>query len=73
MPAMQDRDTVAEWSVPQIHNLAVLGSSPALASCWICFLPVSDSGCLLPVGVFKSCDVVFELFVSKYLNGVPVN
>ena len=29
------------------------------------------TGCLLPVGVFNPV-IVFELFVSKYLRGVPV-
>ena len=31
--------------------------------CWL--LPISS--------VFQSCDVVFELFVSKYLSGLPIN
>ena len=28
--------SVAEWSARQTHNPAVPGSSPALATCWIC-------------------------------------
>ena len=28
--------SVAEWSARQTRNPAVLGSSPALATCWIC-------------------------------------
>ena len=28
--------SVAEWSARQTRNLAVPGSSPALATCWIC-------------------------------------
>ena len=27
---------MAEWSVRQMCNPVVLGSSPALATCWIC-------------------------------------
>ena len=47
--------------------------------CWICFRSSivqilghackQPTGCLLPVVFFKSCFVVFESFVSKYLGG----
>ena len=29
--------SVAKWSERRTHNPAVPGSSPALATCWICF------------------------------------
>ena len=72
-----------EWSARRTRNLAVPGSSPALVTCWICSRSSrvqilghackKPTGCLLLVGEFKSCYVVFELFVSKYLSVVPVN
>ena len=69
-----------EWSARRTRNPSVLGLSPALATCWICFRSSQvqilrhackqPAGCLLPVA---SCYVVVELFVSKNLSGVPVN
>lgn len=61
-------------------NLAVRGSSPALATCWICswlslvqFLghACSQQICLPPVGVFNPS--LFGLFVSNYLSRGPVS
>ena len=62
--------SVAEWSACRTRNPAVLGSSPALATCWICArssrVQILDhackqpTGCLLPVGVFNP--------VMLYLN-----
>ena len=34
---------MAQWSVRRTRTLAVPGSSPALAACWICFSYVSSS------------------------------
>ena len=71
--------SVAEWSARRTPNPAVLGSSPALATCWICS-PASrvqilghackkPTGCLLPVRVFNlvMLYLINELFFSKYL------
>ena len=62
--------SVAEWLPRRTHNPAVPGSSPALATCWICVLSSrvqilghackQPTGCLLPVGVFNP--------VMLYLN-----
>ena len=76
--------SVAEWSAHQTDNLAVLGSRPTLATSWICsqlsqvqilrHTCKQPTGCLLPVGVLNAVMLYyFELFVSKYLSGVPVN
>ena len=61
---------VAEWSAPRTRNPAVPGSSPALATCWICARSFrvqilghackQPTGCLLPVGSFHP--------VMLYLN-----
>ena len=54
---------MTKWSAHWVRNSAVLVSGPTLATCW---LPPSSWG-------FYSYYVLFELFVSKYLSGVPVN
>ena len=67
--------SVTEWSARWTRNSAVPGSSLALATCWICssatLVNSQLHGCLLPG--FEFCYVAFELFVSKYLSGVPAN
>ena len=35
-PATWERGSVTEWSERRTRNPAVPGSSPALATCWIC-------------------------------------
>ena len=69
---------MADWSAPWTPNLAVPGSSSALATCWICsrlsrvqILGHAKSGCLPPVGVFT--PPLFGLFVSNCLSGGPAN
>ena len=69
---------MAEKSACQTRNPEVLGSIPALGTCWICsqLSQVQIHGHWLPPASwgFSSCYVVFELFVSiKYLSGAPVN
>ena len=66
---------MAEWSARRTRNPAVPGSSPALATCWICVLSSrvqilghackEPTGCLLPVGVFNP--------VMLYLNYLFLN
>ena len=74
---------MAEWSAHWTRNPVVLGSSPALATSWICSrssrvqIPghacKQPTGCFLPVGVFNPVMLYLNLFVCKYLSGVPVN
>ena len=66
---------MAEWSARRTRNPAVPGSSPALATCWIFSrssrVQILGHACkianwLPPVSWgFKSCYVVFELFVFE--------
>ena len=62
---------MTEWSARQTRNPAILGSSPALATCWICArssqVQILGHACkrLLPVGVFNP--------VMLYLNYLFLN
>ena len=78
--AAWQRGSVVEWSLIS----ALYTKSGDLATCWICSLSsrvqIFGHACKiiaywLPHASwgFKSCYVVFELFVSKYLSGVPVS
>ena len=63
----------AEWSACRNLSPGVLGSSPSLATCWICSVLsgvqnlghtcTSPAGCLLPVGVFNPI-----MFYLDYLS-----
>ena len=67
---------MAEWSVRQMCNPVVLGSSPALATCWICsrssrvqllgYACKYPTGCLLPVGVFNP----FMLYLNYLFRSI---
>ena len=68
-------DSVAEWSARRTRNPAVLGSSPALATSWICsrsyrvqILGLAckyPTGCLLPGGFFNPVKLYLSyLFLS---------
>ena len=72
------RGSVAEWSAHGTRNPAVLGSSPALLTCWICsqlsrvqilgHTCKQSTGCLLSVGVFNRVMLylIKELFFFIY-------
>ena len=61
--------SVVEWSARQTRSPAAPGSSPSLATCWICSWSSRvqilghackyPTGCLLPVGIFN--QVIFYL------------
>ena len=63
---------VAEWTACQNRKPAVLGLSPALNTCWICFLVVPNS-LLCPINFVNSqlaCQsnyILFELSLFYYL------
>ena len=69
--------SVAEWSARRTLNPAVLGSSPALATCWICSRSYQvqilghackkPTGCLLPVEVLNPVMLYLNYLFSKYL------
>ena len=79
--------SVAEWSARQTHNPAVPGSSRSRSGELLDLLLVVPSSNPWPHQLVNSqliasyqlrfliplCYVVFELLVSKYLTGVPVN
>ena len=79
--------SVAEWSACQTHNPAVPGSSRSRPGELLDLLLVVPSSNPWPHQLVNSqliasyqlrfliplCYVVFELFVSKHLTGVPVN
>ena len=69
---------MAEWSLHRTHNPAVLGHH-LLGLCLDC-PKCKSSATLVNSQLVASCQLgfltlsfVFELFVSKYLSGVPVN
>ena len=72
---------MAEWSARRTRNPVVPGSSPVLATCWICSwssrAQILSHACKLIANWlppasrdFKSCYVVFEYLFSKYLRNV---
>ena len=69
---------MAEWSARWTSNPAVPGSSPALATCWICSRDKSSST-FVKSQLVASCQLGFlikggfELFVSTYQSRAPVN
>ena len=79
--------SVPEWSARQTHNPAVPGQSGSRSGELLDLLLVVPSSNPWPHQLANSqlissyqlrfliplCYVVFELFVSKYLTGVPVN
>ena len=68
--------SVAEWSARRTRNPVVPGSSPALATCWICSRSSRaqilghackwPTGCLLPVGVLNPVMLYLNYLFSKY-------
>ena len=69
---------MAEWSLRQTRSLAVLGHH-LLDLCLDC-PKFKSSATLVNSQLVASCQLgfltlsfVFELFVSKYLSGAPVN
>ena len=74
--------SVAEWAACRTRNPAVLGSSPALTTTWICFSVALSSNpsaatlvnsqlvCLLPVGILNnvmfSLNYLFQLFAQPH-------
>ena len=68
---------MAEWSARRTRNPVVLGSSPALDTCWICsrlsrvqilgHACKKPTGCLLPVGVLNPVMLYLNYLFSKYL------
>ena len=69
---------MAEWSLRQTRNLAVLGHH-LLDLCLDC-PKFKSSATLVNSQLVASCQLgfltlsfLFELFVSKYLSGAPVN
>ena len=75
---------MADKAARRTRNPVVSGLSPTVSTYWICSwsfrvvrnprLRLLIANWLLPAScVFQSCSVVFKLFVSKSLSGVPVN
>ena len=68
---------MAEWSARRTRNPAVPGSSPAMATCWICARSSRvqilvhackwPTGCLLPVGILNPVMLYLNYLFSKYL------
>ena len=69
---------MAEWSARRTRNPAVPGSSPALATCWICARSSrvqilghackKPTGCLQPVGVLNPVMLYVNYLFSKHLR-----
>ena len=57
---------MAEWSVRRTRNPAVPGSSPALATCWICALS-SRVQILVPLYACKTMQNK-AIFTSKFIT-----
>ena len=57
---------MAEWSARRTRNPAVPGSSPALATCWICALS-SQVQILVPLYACKTMQNK-AIFTSKFIT-----
>ena len=79
VPTNRQRGRVVtdHWSARRTRNLVVPGSSPALATCWICSRSSrvqilgpacrQPTACLLPVGVLNPVMLYLNYLFSKYL------
>ena len=70
-------NSVAEWSGRRTRKPVVLGSSPAMATCWICSRQSraqilghackQPNGCLLPIGILHSFMLYLNYLFFKCL------
>ena len=74
---------MARWSARRTRNPAVSGSSPALATCWICSLSSrvqifglacnSQLAASCPLGLLILLCFYLDYLFQSYLSGMPVN